>query len=68
MSGTITLDQQAGNVATSRKVKVDTADDIHSLRGIASASASVVFVDMKTKADFDLAIEALKVARECMTQ
>jgi len=68
MSGTITLDQQAGNVETSRKVKIETAEDVHSLRGIAATKASVVFVDLKTKEDFDLMIEALKIARECMTQ
>jgi hypothetical protein len=68
MSGTVTLDQQSGNVETSRKVKIESRDDVDAIRGISATKASLVFVDLKTKDDFDLAIESLKIARECVPQ
>jgi len=66
MSGTITLEQASGNVETARKVKIETKEDTAAIRGISAEKASAVFVDLKTKADFDLAIESLMLARECM--
>lgn len=68
MSGTITLERQDGNVETLKKVKIEKKDDTDTIRGISATGASIVFVDMKTKADFDLAIESLKIARECLAQ
>lgn len=67
MSGTITFDQQTENVETSRKVKIESVGDINAIRGISATKASVVFVDLKSKEDFDVAIESLKTARECLS-
>jgi uncharacterized protein YbcI len=66
MSGTITLETSRNNVDTSRKVKIERQDDTEAIRGITAEKVSAVFVDLKHKADFDLAIQALTTARECV--
>lgn len=66
MTGTLTFTTESGKTSESSKVKIEDKDDVDAIRGRRAGQVDMVFIELKTPADFDLAIQAMTLAKETL--
>lgn len=64
-SGSVKLHTTKDGAQAVVDIAINKQDDVPAMRGIAANKVGLVFVDLETPEDFDLAARSLRIAREC---